>query len=509
MINKHVYKYENYLRVQIRSNENGKNISKNIPLDSSENTIKKTLRELLVKAGNTDKEIEYKMSDLKKEAGKKYSQATARSTSGFIGVNTQINASKITFLCMFNKKKQGQFCVTIRSYTPEHFWVNRNELVSALTEAINLAESLRGTNRVASELIKDEDLQRITNSCLEAINNNSKRKTVKEIFLANSIKDMEENHLKRALPKEVNELNKWLKSVKHDRESLVHHLRKDGHTEKNIRRFIDGKTILSTNKKQRKPNKFGYIEIVGTALKDRISYRYTHNTSQNANDAEHSAYLNNYIDDLFWVKESELKRAFAVACRDRDIAAGEATKTEQEYIKLYNTVDWAEQYSKRGTIKNIHVVESLEELEKNIIVRIPDSLGTKVKNRIKKNTNKENRAGYIGLMLNATAKKVSYCASVYKNETIKRGESFSVELQDLTNSTQWLAESDLKKAYLMSCKDYDTLKGIEVLEDEEYLYAYVEVDWLEIKRKKCLNQNIKKIIVAKDKQNAITKLKAG
>ncbi len=448
------------------------------------------------------KEIDYKIQLLKKSDKRIVTKAKPSNTTDLLGVTLIVNSSSVSFSGRYKRNISKSYPVTIRDYSPNVCWIKRSELDNALKNAINEGQSSNGTLRKIIELKSNETYDRIAAQIRDKHKEKFRQRHIKNLYILESIQEIAELHTKRVVPKDTEQLNKWLKTIKTDRESLVDELRENKLTEKNIRRVLEGKKVLADIKTKRKPNKFGYIDVSGVPLKDRICYKYLYGTNTNGN----YALLNEYVDGVYYVLEDDLKKAFAATCKERDIAVGELVKTEQEYAQLYKDVNWVNEYKSRRLTKNVHVTESLKTFERDILIKIPDAVGSIALSRLSKKTRRENKSGYIGVLLIASHEYIYYQPSVYINGTSKKGSRFGVPLNEVGQNTRWLEEAAIKQAYLGACKEYDSIKGLELLDDEEYLHVYKEVDWLEVMKIKGLGSKISKIAVAKNISAAKQKL---
>lgn len=500
------YRYVNqnkkHLSVQVTSECGSKSITRKIPLNSYESTIRDTINDILIEAGNSKLEVNFKASHFKRSENRITTKPKAKNITGLLGVSSRVNKSSVSFRGGYQGVMGTSYSVKIRHYPSGISWIKKSDLKKALNKATQEAESARGTNRPTSELLNNKGLEELIVKIIDIHQKKFKHRTLKKLYLAEFIEEIAELDLIRVVPKDIDQLNEWLKHVTTDRESLVDELRANKLSEKNIKRVLEGKKVLHDIKKRMKPNKFGYKDVNGSPLKDRIHYKFIYGTGAKTN----YALLNKYIDGVYYILEDDLKQAFVAACKERDIATGELIKTEEEYAKFYKPVDWANEYKLKNTFKNVHVVKSLSAFERDVFVRIPDTIGSKAESRLTKKTHRENRAGYIGLLLITSHEYVYYRSSVYKNGNTKKGARFGVALNVLGHTTRWLNEVDLKQAYLNACKDYDTLKGLNLLDDEEYLHVYKEVDWLDVMQTQCIGSKITNIVVAKNKSDAKRKI---
>ncbi|MDP2566442.1 hypothetical protein [Pseudoalteromonas marina] len=499
---RYIYEQKNSLKIQVTSTCGTTTISDEIASDSNEETIKSCIKKALHKAGYSAKEIDYKIQRLKKSDKRLVTRAKSSNITGLLGVTIKVNSASVSFRGGYEGNMSQSYTVIIRDYSPGVCWIKRSELDNALKKAIDEAEISRGTQRTINELKSNTTYERIAAHVSDKHKEKFKQKNINNLYILESIHEIAELHTKRVVPKDTVQLNKWLETIKTDRESLVEELRENNLTEKNIRRVLEGKKVLADVKNKMRPNKFGYKDVSGSPLKDRICYKYLYGTGANSN----YALLNEYIDDVYYVLEDDLKKAFVAACKERDIAAGELVKTEQEYAQFYKHLDWENEYRLRRVTKNVHVTKSLENFERDVLIRIPDHVGAKAQSRLSKKAHRENKSGYIGSLLIASHEYIYYQSSVYKNGNTKKGTRFGVALNEVGQSTRWLEEAALKQAYLSACKEYDLIKGLELLEDEEYLHVYKEVDWLEVLKTKCTGSKITRIVVAKNISDAKQKL---
>lgn len=499
---RYVNKNKRHLSVQVTSECGSKSITKQIPLNSNESTIRNAITDTLIEAGNSKQEANFKASHLKRSNNRIITKPKANNITGLLGVSSKVNNSSVSFRGGYQGTMSTSYSVKIRHYPSGVSWIKKSDLKKALNKAAQEAESARGTNRPTSEVLNDIDLEQLIVKIIDIHQKKFKHRTLKKLYLAESIEEIAELDLIRVVPKDIDQLNEWLKQVTIDRELLVDELRANKLSEKNIRRVLEGKKALHDIKKRMKPNKFGYKDVSGSALKDRICYKYLYGTGANSN----YALLNEYIDDVYYVLEDDLKKAFVAACKERDIAAGELVKTEQEYAQFYKHLDWENEYRLRKVTKNIHVTKSLENFERDVLIRIPDHVGAKAQSRLSKKAHRKNKSGYIGSLLIASHEYIYYQSSVYKNGNTKKGSRFGVALNEVGQSTRWLEEAALKQAYLSACKEYDSIKGLELLDDEEYLHVYKEVDWLDVMQTQCIGSKITNIVVAKNISDAKQKL---
>lgn len=248
------YRYVNqnkkHLSVQLTSECGSKNITKKIPLDSDESTIRDTVIDTLIKAGNSRLEANFKASLLKRSDKRIVTKPKARNITGLLGVSSKINNSSASFRGGYQGVMSTSFSVKIRDYSPGVSWLKRSDLKKALNKATQEAESARGTNRPTSELLNDEDLKQITLNIIDIHQKKFKHRTLKKLYLAESIEEIAELDLIRVVPKDIDQLNEWLKHVTTDRESLVDELRANKLSEKNIKRVLEGKKVLHDIKKE-------------------------------------------------------------------------------------------------------------------------------------------------------------------------------------------------------------------------------------------------------------------